>query len=159
MQVKQPEPRKAKLAPADDVQTTKVDSRLQSSDSLQWSSLAHALQLDALAKQVAINSVVQSWQDNQLKLAYLPELEVMIKPEIKQQIKQAITASVGVSLTLEFISVPALDTETPHQAKLRLQEQERQAAIQSIRQDPVVQQLHSVFGAELIEQSVQKVKG
>jgi len=91
-------------------------------------------------------------------LAYLPELEVMIKPEFKQQIKQAIESALGVSLELEFISKPVLHSETPQQAFVRQQEEERQAAIAAIRQDPVVQKLNQVFAAELIEQSVKKVK-
>jgi hypothetical protein len=46
--------------------------------------------------------------------------------------------------------------ETPQQADLRMQEQERQAVIRSIRQDSEVQQLEQIFGAKLIENSVKK---
>ncbi len=125
-------------------------------DRLNWSVLAFDLELDAIARQIALNSIVQSYHENTLKLSFLPELELMLKPDIEKQIKQALEQQLGVSLNLEFISTPSLDAETPHQADLRQQEEERQAVIQQIRQDEVYQQLHDVFGAELIEQSVRK---
>jgi DNA polymerase III subunit gamma/tau len=136
----------------------KNDRPQQASDELNWSQTAHELELDALAGQVVINCIVQSWQDNHLKLAYLPELELMIKPGIKEQIKQAIESRLGLELKLDFISVAKLDAETPQQAHVRLQQEERQSAIEAIRQDPVVQKLNSLFGARLIENSVKKVK-
>jgi hypothetical protein len=136
----------------------KVDQPVQASDELNWSQLAHELELDALAGQLVINCVVKSWQDNHLQLNYLPELEVMTKPEIKDQIKQAIESKLGVSLKLDFISVPELGAETPQQARLRGQEEERRAAIAKIKEDPVVQKLNKMFGAVLIENSVKKVK-
>lgn len=80
----------------------------------------------------------------------------MLKADIEEQIKQAIERLFGVSLRLEFVSSATLDVETPHQAEIRKLEQERQSVIRAIHQDPVVQQLKSVFGAELIEQSVKK---
>ena len=104
-----------------------------------------------------MNSVVKSYADNRLHLVFLPELEVMLKPDIESQIKQAIEHKLGVSLNLEFGSTASLDCETPHQADVRKQEQHRQQVIQSIKQDPVVMQLKTVFGAELIEESVKKV--
>ena len=103
-----------------------------------------------------MNAVVADYADDRLKLALLPELELMLKPDIQSQIKQAIERQLGVSLKLEFECVPTLDVETPHQAEIRRQEQQRQEIIGQIHQDPVVQQLKSVFGAELVEQSVRK---
>ena len=100
--------------------------------------------------------MVQNYADGALTLAFLPELEVMLKPEIERQIKQAVERKLGVSLTLKFNSLPTLEVETPHQAELRKREEERQGVIQSIYQDPVVQQLKSVFGVELDEASVRK---
>jgi len=136
----------------------KKDQPAQAKDGLNWSQTAHELDLEALPGQVVINCVVQSWQDNHLQLAYLPELELMIKPGVKDQIKQAIESKLGLELKLDFISVPRLDAETPQQAYVRLQQEEHQAAIVAIRQDPVVQKLNSLFGARLIENSVKKVK-
>ncbi len=149
--VKKPEPVANKM-------DVKKDQPQQAQDELNWSKTAHELDLDALAGQVVINCIVQSWQDNHLQLAYLPELELMIKPGIKDQIKQAIESKLGLELKLDFISVPRLDAETPQQARIRLQQEEHQSAIAVIKQDPVVLKLNSLFGARLIENSVKKVK-
>ncbi len=80
----------------------------------------------------------------------------MLKPDIESQIKQAIQHKLEVSLNIEFNSIASLDCETPHEADVRKQEQHRQTVIQSIKQDPVVVELNKYFGAELIEDSVQK---
>lgn len=125
-------------------------------DELNWSELAYQLELNAVARQLVLNSVVISWQDNHLKLAFLPELEVMLNQDLEGQIKQAIEGKLGVSLNLVFNSQPVLDAETPQQAYERKQEQARQQVIVDIRQDPVVRQLNTLFGAELIENSVKK---
>lgn len=131
----------------------------QATDELNWSELAFELELDALARQFALNSVVQSFRDSQLKLAFSPELEVMLNSDLEQQIKKAIEAKLGLSLNIEFISQPRLNVETPQQAGERKQEQARLRVIEDIQQDPVVQQLNTLFGAELIHQSVKKRNG
>ena len=150
-----PELSPVKKSPADQI---KAQQPQLAQDALNWSQLAHDLELDALAGQVVINSVVQSWNDDHLKLAHLPELELMIKPEIIAQIKRAVESRLGLELKLEFVSQQKLEAETPQQARLREQEEERQSAIAAIKQDPVVQKLNSLFGATLIENSVKKVK-
>ena len=119
--------------------------------------MAFELELDGLAKQLAMNCIVASYTDNQLNLVFLPELEVMLKPDIESQIKQSIERKLGVSLKLDFKSAASLGCETPHEADVRKQEQHRQQVIQSIKEDPVVMQLNTIFGAELIEDSVVKI--
>ncbi len=119
--------------------------------------MAFELELDGLAKQLVMNCIVDSYAENQLKLIFLPELEVMLKPDIESQIKQSLERKLGVSLKLEFKSTTALGCETPHEADERKREQHRQQVIQSIKEDPVVIKLNTVFGAELIEDSVVKI--
>ncbi len=155
-----PEVVRPELALVKEPQAARIETEqpVQAEDALNWSQLAYELDLDALAGQVVINCVVKSWQDNQLTLAYLPELELMIKPEIKEQIKRAIESRLGLELKLEFIAQERLNAETPQQARIRLLDEERQSAIAAIKQDPVVQKLNSLFGARLIENSVKKVK-
>ena len=121
--------------------------------------MAAELNLDAFARQIVLNSVVTSYDDSLLKLTYLAELDVMLKPEIKLQIKQAIEDKLGVSLSLEFGSATRLVSETPQQADTRNQEQDRLDAILEIQQDPVVMQITETFGAELILPSVKKRLG
>ena len=125
-------------------------------DELNWSTTAFELDLQALARQIVLNCVVLEYTGSTLKLGYHSDWEVMLKPDVQQQIKQAIEQQLGVSLTLDFERSERLEIETPHQADLRKQEFERQTAIQQIHLDPVVQQIKTTFGAELIESSVKK---
>ena len=128
----------------------------QAVDSLNWSEIAFELELEGMARQIAINSIVLSYQQGRLQLAFLPELEVILKPEMEQQIKRAIEHKLELSLSLEFIRSSTLDYETPQEAGVRKQEEGRQQLIQRIHHDPQVQQLKTVFAAELIEDSVIK---
>ena len=144
----EPEQRNQAVAPA---------STQQAKDELDWSELAYALELDSVARQLVLNSIVDSYADHRLQLAFLAELEVMLKQDLERQIKQAFEHKLGVSLSLELRSVPFLEVETPYQASLRKLEQQRQSMIRAIHEDPVVQQLKSVFGAELVENSVKKL--
>ncbi len=139
-----------KTAPA----VNSLPEKLQATDDLNWSQLSYELDLEAIARQIVINSVVAEYKDNNLKLIFLPNLEVMLKPEVEQQIRQAIEKKLGNSVQITFESQSVLNCETPYEAKLRLEEEQRQVAIAEIRQDPVVQELNQAFGAELIEESV-----
>lgn len=96
------------------------------------------------------------YHDGRLQLAHLPELELMLKPEIKNQIKASIEKKLSVSLAVEFVARPTLGVETPQQASLREQEEERRAAILRIREHGMVRQLKRLFNAELVETSVRK---
>ncbi len=109
-----------------------------------------------MPRQIVLNSIVESYTDQHLVLTFLQELEVMLKPDLERQIKQAIEHKLGVSLNLELKSSALLAVETPYQAGVRKQEEERQSMIRSIQQDPLVQQLKTVFSAELVENSVHK---
>ena len=128
----------------------------QAQDNLNWSEFAFELELEAIARQIVLNSVVSEFHDNRLKLAHPPELELMLKPEIKKQIQASIERKLAVSLVLEFVPVADMDAETPHQADIRRQEEHRMQAVERIRNKPLVSQLHRLFHAELIESSVQK---
>jgi len=110
-----------------------------------------------MAREVALNSIVASYADGRLELGLLPEMELMLKPEIGEGIRKAIEAQLGVSLQLEFRSLDRLPCETPSQAARREAEQQRRAVIEEIRRDPVVLELERYFGARLDESSVRKV--
>jgi len=126
-------------------------------DALGWSDLAPRLKLDSLARQVVLNSVVTEYADGKLQLALLPEMEWLVKPEIRDAICAAIEAELGVSLDLDIRSRDALPWETPEQAGRRQAEQRRQRVIEAIRQDPVVNELQRRFDAELVETSVREL--
>lgn len=81
-----------------------------------------------------------------------------VNPANQHEICQAIAAKLGLSLTLELQMQDQLDVETPSETRLRKQSEHRQAAVESIRQQPVVKKLQHIFGAELIESSVRRIE-
>jgi len=117
------------------------------------------LGLQGLAQEIAVNSIVDSYQQNRLNLALSPELIELANPRIQQEIQQAVETKLNVSCKLELVPQSELKAESPYQARLRVQEEQRQAAIEEIRQSDTVKKLNRAFGAELVEASVRKIDG
>lgn len=141
--------------PVDDALNTTAEK--PSDDSLQWSELAYELGLQGLAQEIAVNSVVDSFESNRLRLKLTPELKEIASSSIEQEIQQAVNSKLNVSCKLELVSQPGLDVETPYKARLRRQEAHRQAAISVIKESELVVKLNRAFGVELIESSVRKI--
>lgn len=119
--------------------------------------LAYELGLQGLAQEIAINSIVESYGQNHLCLILQPEILELVNATIRGEITQAIASKLGVSLKLDLRAQDQLEVETPQQARIRELEEQRQAAIDAIRQEDIVRKLHQAFGAELVESSVKKV--
>lgn len=129
----------------------------RATDSIEWSRLAFELGLQGLAQEIATNSIVESYDQQHLRLALEPEILDLVNATIRDEITQAISSKLGVSLKLELTGQKQLGAETPQQARIRELEEQRLAAIDAIKQEAVVQKLHRAFGAELVESSVKKV--
>ena len=125
---------------------------------IDWAGLAYDLGLAGLGQEIVANSSLESWADGCLRLALLPEIYELASGAIEAEIRQALERKLGVSLRLELGRRDSLAGETPLQAKLRRQEQERQAAIESLRQDSTVRKLTRAFAAELDEDSVVRIE-
>ncbi|MCP4188223.1 MAG: hypothetical protein GY763_11545 [Gammaproteobacteria bacterium] len=114
--------------------------------------------MQGLAQEIAVNSVVESFSSDHLRLKLPPELKGLSNQTIEQEILQAIQSKLGVSYRLELVGQTQLDVETPNQARVRQLEEHRQHAIGEIRQCDMVKKLHQAFGAELVESSVRKIE-
>ena len=110
-----------------------------------------------LAQEIALNSTLESLHQDYLCLNLTSELFDLVNSTIEDEIRQAIEIKLGVSLKLELLAQDELQIETPQQFKQRVLQDQRQAAIEAIRQDGIVQKLNDAFGAELVESSVRKV--
>lgn len=119
--------------------------------------LAYELGLQGLAQEIAINSIVETYEQNHLCLKLQPEILKLANATIRSEIIQAINSKLGVSLNLDLKAQEQLELETPQQARNRVLEEQRLAAIEAIRQEEVVRKLHQAFGAELDESSVKKL--
>ncbi len=120
--------------------------------------MAFELGLQGLAQEIAVNSAVDSFESNHLRLKLSPELKEIVSPAVEQEIRQSIESKLNVSCKLEFMAESKLEIETPYEARIRQQEAHRQAAIAVIKESEVVIKLNRAFGTELVESSVRKVE-
>lgn len=113
--------------------------------------------MQGLAQEIAVNSVVESFEPDRLCLKMTTEMKELVNPTREVEIQQAIESKLGVSCKLELVSQPQIDVETPYQARIREQEEHRQSAIELIKQSDTVKKFNRAFGAELVEASVRKI--
>ena len=99
-----------------------------------------------------------SCQDGSLQLGLLPEIHELATDLIKAEIMRALEQKLEVSLQLVLVAVASLTGQTPLQARVLRQRQERLAAIDAIREDRTVKKLQHAFAAELDEASVVKIE-
>jgi DNA polymerase-3 subunit gamma/tau len=129
----------------------------ENDETIHWSSFACELGLQGLAQEIALNSTLESLQQDYLCLNLSNELLDLVNPTIEDEIRQAVENKLGVSLKLEMLALDELEMETPQQFKQRVQQDHKLATIEAIKQDEVVKKLNDAFGAELIEASVTKI--
>jgi DNA polymerase-3 subunit gamma/tau len=129
----------------------------ENDESIHWSSFACELGLRGLALEIAMNSTLETLQDDYICLNLTREILELVNPAIEDEIRQAIEIKLGVSLNLELLAQDVLEVETPQQYKQRELQDQKQATIEEIRQDRIVKKLNDAFGAELIESSVRKI--
>jgi len=129
----------------------------ENDESIHWSSFACELGLQGLALEIALNSTLETLQEDYICLNLTREILKLVNPAIEDEIRQAIEIKLGVSLKLELLAQDELEVETPQQYKQRELQEQRQATIEEIRQDRIVKKLNEAFGAELIESSVRKI--
>ena len=129
----------------------------ENDESIHWSSFACELGLQGLALEIALNSTLETLQEDYICLNLTREILELVNPAIEDEIRQAIEIKLGVSLKLELLAQDELEVETPQQYKQRELQDQKQATIEEIRQDRIVKKLNEAFGAELIESSVRKI--
>ena len=67
------------------------------------SNIFYDLGLQGLAQEIAVNSIVDSFELNHLRLKLSPELRELVNPGIEQEIRQAVESKLNVSCKLEMI--------------------------------------------------------
>lgn len=125
---------------------------------LNWSELVYELGLTGLAQEIVANSLLESYRDGRLQLQLQPEIHELVNDLIKVEITQALEQALGVSLHLDLVATGVAGGQTPLQAKIQRQQQERLMAIDAIRDEKLVKKLQHAFSAELDEASVVKIE-
>jgi hypothetical protein len=132
-----------------------AQSKPAATDAIHWTELSYDLGLQGFAQAIATNSVVGNYEQNHLQLFLTSDFMKFVNPENQDEICQAIASKLGLSLILDLQIQDKLDAETPSETRLRKQQEHRQVAIESIKQEQTVKKLQRAFGAELVESSVQ----
>lgn len=136
-------------------ETESAQSKPVATDAIHWTELSYDLGLQGFAQEIAANSVVGTYEQNHLQLFLTSDFMKFVNTENQDEICQAIASKLGLSLKLDLQIQDKLDAETPSETRLRKQQEHRQAAIESIKQELAVKKLQRAFGAELVESSVQ----
>jgi DNA polymerase III subunit gamma/tau len=144
-------------AATDNVQAA-VEPAAVEATSLDWSILAYDLGLSGIAQQLVANSELVSFSENRLQLQLTRELRDLVDDRNQAEILQALQQKLGLSLRLEMKVAGQMASQTPLQAKLLREQQERLDAIAAIREDRLVRKLQQAFEVELDESSVVKIE-
>jgi DNA polymerase-3 subunit gamma/tau len=135
-----------------------IQTASTATEPLNWSELVYELGLTGLAQEIVANSLLEYYRDGRLQLQLQPEIHELVNDLIKVEITQALEQELGVSLHLDLVATGVAGGQTPLQAKIQRQQQERLMAIDAIRDEKLVKKLQHAFSAELDEASVVKIE-
>ena len=130
---------------------------LDTDNSIHWSSLAYELGLQGLAQEIAVNSTLDQADEFHFRLNLNTEILKLADPQIEDEIRQAMTAKLGVSLNLELRAQDQLQVETPRLFLQRQLQEQRETIIEEIKRDSIVRKLGDAFNAKLVVSSVRKI--
>jgi len=114
----------------------------------EWGRLVEGLGLKAVAKELATHSVLESREDNVFRLILDPAFEQLCTAGARQRLEQALSAEVGSAVSVD-IKIAKSDVETPAEHTQRAIQERQDQAVDSIKQDPFVQELQDVFNADV----------
>lgn len=122
-----------------------------------WLSTIGSLKLAAFARQLADNSAFIKFEGNKVTLAIAPELAHLSSDKTQIRLAGALGKYLGQTIKLVFQSVeqdsvttkPTLAAERAHQTQLS-----QQQAVDSIHNDPAVDELKQAFNGRIIESTI-----
>jgi DNA polymerase-3 subunit gamma/tau len=118
-----------------------------------WSSLAAALPIKGMVRELALNCALVSREGGAWRLALAPAHRHLLNDRSIERIAEALGRATGSAATVR-IDVAALPAETPAQAAERDRAARTAEARDALSADPVVQALGETFGAKLDPGSV-----
>ena len=121
---------------------------------LSWKDLVQTLDLKGMLAELANHCDAKHWQSPNLTLVLEQEHAQLHNDTFVQRLQDRLSEHFGTSIRLQ-IELGQPMTETPAQATAREAQTEFAAAVNSIEQDPLVQNLKQRFDAEVILETVQ----
>ena len=125
-------------------------------DNPDWGALIAKLELQSANRLLASNCALLGRNGMEVRLQLDPSAEAYLTRTRQEALQKALVEHYGEPLKLS-ISVGPAPAETPMQQKAREEDEELQAARDTLRADPNVQNLIDTFGAEMNSDSVRIV--
>ncbi len=127
-------------------------------DEHDWRTLAEALPINGMARQLALNAAWGGLEGDTLRLLIRPEHARLATPTQQKRLEQALGDHLGRPIRLRLDTVEAPPAPTPAQERQAEQKQRAEAARQALLDDPGIRALNETFQAELDENSIQPLE-
>jgi DNA polymerase-3 subunit gamma/tau len=154
------EPPSMPVKPAPKIEQTIVGNQIASKalNASNWLTVIGSLKLAAFSRQLADNSAFIKFEDNKVTLAIAPELAHLSSDKTQDRLAAALGKYLGQAIKLVFqqeaqqdaiTATPTLAAERAHQTQLSYQH-----AVDSIHNDPAVDELKQAFNGRVIETTI-----
>ena len=123
----------------------------------EWSALVAQLGLTGTVRLLASNCAYLKREDNTIYLGLDPRSESLLTRQRKETLGERLSAHFGEQLVVT-IELGANGSETPVQEESRMADERLEEARQTLEDDPNVQTLKTMFGAELKPDTIELIK-
>lgn len=124
----------------------------------EWSQLVVTLGLSGAVRLLAGNCAYLRRDGNTVFLGLDPRSESMLTKQRKDTIAESLSEHFGEKLVVD-ITVGSEAAETPNQQESRMADEQLEEARQKLEEDPNVQALKNMFGAELKTDTIEIISG
>ena len=141
-------------APVNGVQKTSLRSSQRTSVSIDWPVLVKQLALRGVARQLAMQSELLTYEDNGQVISVRIRIPVdtLLSAGSKDKLTTALTENLGKPVRLD--TEIGATTQTAHAADVAGEAERQRHAEQTLQEDPFVQTLMKEFGATIVPGSV-----
>ncbi|HED16484.1 MAG TPA: DNA polymerase III subunit gamma/tau [Gammaproteobacteria bacterium] len=114
----------------------------------EWETLVSQLPLKGPSKELALHCVLAEKTANKIVLTVDASHNHLNRKTVVERLEKALRTSMGSAINL-VINVGDTGGESPTDKRVRQKDQAHQASVKAIEQDPLVQDLQKVLGAEV----------
>ncbi|MEY3899176.1 MAG: hypothetical protein RI962_331 [Pseudomonadota bacterium] len=141
-------------APVNGIQKTSLHSSQRTSVSIDWPVLVKQLALRGVARQLAMQSELLTYEDNGQVISVRIRIPVdtLLSAGSKDKLTAALTENLGKPVRLD--TEIGATTQTAHAADVAGEAERQRRAEQTLQEDPFVQTLMKEFGATIVPGSV-----
>ncbi len=113
-----------------------------------WEDIINEMELVGFVEVLARNCILQSQDNEKVKLLLSPDSENLLTPELNEKLEEAIKKRFGNKVKL-IIVIEESNHETPFDVATRLKKESKNIAKESVKNDPLVKNLQDTFDATI----------